>query len=327
MCFAGVCRRTILRAFRDNALQMPFRFPCGFIKRVKPLVFNFETKKMITFIGTGLLGSNFTRALLAKGEQVRVWNRTFNRAKQLEAVGAKAFENVEDAVAGVQRIHITLSDDASVDAVLEKALPALAEGTVLIDHTTTTEKGAVRRTKELATAGFTYIHAPVFMGPANALEGTGYMLVSGDQAAIAHAKSWLEPMTGKLMNFGDKAGKAAGLKLMGNLFLLTMLGGLSDMLTLARSLDIPASDLNTLLQTWNPGAGTPARLNKVLSGDFDQPSWELQMARKDARLMIEEAQNGGEKLLLVPPIAEIMDKWISAGNGGKDWTLFATGKP
>jgi 3-hydroxyisobutyrate dehydrogenase len=282
---------------------------------------------MITFIGTGLLGSNFTKALLARGEKVRVWNRTFTRAKELEAVGAEAFENVADAVAGVQRIHITLSDDASVDEVLAKVLPALTPGAMVIDHTTTTEKGAVQRTKDVATAGFTYIHVPVFMGPSNALEGTGYMLVSGDQAVIARVSPWLEKMTGKLMNFGDKPGKAAGLKLMGNLFLLTMLGGLSDMLTLAKSLDIPASDLTALLQAWNPGAGMPARLNKVLSGDFDQPSWELQMARKDARLMIEEAAQAGEQLLLVPPIAKTMDNWIEKGNGGKDWTIFATGKP
>ena len=43
---------------------------------------------MIAFLGTGLLGGNFTRALLAKGEQVRVWNRTIEKAKALEQYGA-----------------------------------------------------------------------------------------------------------------------------------------------------------------------------------------------------------------------------------------------
>jgi 3-hydroxyisobutyrate dehydrogenase len=31
---------------------------------------------MIAFLGTGLLGANFTRALLKKGKKVQVWNRT-----------------------------------------------------------------------------------------------------------------------------------------------------------------------------------------------------------------------------------------------------------
>ena len=36
----------------------------------------------------GLLGSNFVKALLKKGEQVNVWNRTHSRAQALEAFGA-----------------------------------------------------------------------------------------------------------------------------------------------------------------------------------------------------------------------------------------------
>ena len=47
---------------------------------------------MIAFLGTGLLGANFTRALLKKGEQVNVWNRTSEKAKALETYGARAFE-------------------------------------------------------------------------------------------------------------------------------------------------------------------------------------------------------------------------------------------
>src|SRR5450432_626857 len=75
---------------------------------------------MISFIGTGLLGANFTRALLKKGEKLQVWNRTTDKAKALEIYGAKAFDDVADAVRGANRIHLTLSDDKVVDEVLEK---------------------------------------------------------------------------------------------------------------------------------------------------------------------------------------------------------------
>ena len=44
---------------------------------------------MIAFLGTGLLGANFTRALLKKGEKVNVWNRTADKARSLEDYGAK----------------------------------------------------------------------------------------------------------------------------------------------------------------------------------------------------------------------------------------------
>ena len=46
---------------------------------------------MKAFLGMGLLGSNFVKAMLQKGETVQVWNRTASKAKVLEASGAKAF--------------------------------------------------------------------------------------------------------------------------------------------------------------------------------------------------------------------------------------------
>lgn len=38
---------------------------------------------MIAWLGTGLLGANFVRALRRRGHEVRVWNRTAERARRL----------------------------------------------------------------------------------------------------------------------------------------------------------------------------------------------------------------------------------------------------
>ena len=35
---------------------------------------------MTSFLGTGLLGANFVRAMLKRGEEVHVWNRTATKA-------------------------------------------------------------------------------------------------------------------------------------------------------------------------------------------------------------------------------------------------------
>lgn len=280
---------------------------------------------MIAFLGTGLLGGNFTKALLAKGETVQVWNRTADKAKALVAFGAKAFDNPADAVKAAERIHLTLTDDAVVDAVLEQAAAGLAPGAFIIDHSTTTAKGAIQRTEQWAAKGYTYIHAPVFMGPVNALDSSGYMLVSGNQDMIQKITPWLSAMTGKLLNFGDTTGKAAGIKLIGNLFLLTLTGGISDMLALAQAQCIPGSDISALFDAWNPGALAPQRLKRVMDAQFDNPSWELQMARKDARLMMEGAADGNKELVTIPAIAKEMDKWLEKGCAQKDWTVIASG--
>ncbi|HXS57123.1 MAG TPA: NAD(P)-dependent oxidoreductase [Hanamia sp.] len=278
---------------------------------------------MKAFLGMGLLGSNFVKAFRQKGQQVNVWNRTASKAKALEADGAKAFGDVKDAVKDADVIHLTLKDDDTVNEVLAMAQPALKPGALIIDHTTTSPKGAVERTKKWKALGFTYLHAPVFMGPKNALESTGYMLVSGDQAVIGKVESELSSMTGKLLNLGETEGKAAGMKLTGNLFLITITAGLSDALALAKAEGISTEDVADLFNLWNPAAMVPARLKFISAGNFSQPSWELKMARKDAGLMMAAAKDGNAKLSVVPAIAGLMDEWIEKGHGNDDWTIIA----
>lgn len=277
----------------------------------------------IAFLGMGLLGSNFVQALRKKDKSVNVWNRTFERAKAVEQYGAKAFEDVKDAVRDVERIHVTVKDDASVDEVLAAAAPALKSGAVIFDHTTTSAKGAIERTAKWKEKGVTYLHSPVFMGPQNALESTGVMLVSGDQTVVSKYQNDLSPLTGKLLNLGDKEGKAAAMKLTGNLFLIGLTATLSDALSIAKAQGLESNDVLSLFTEWNPGAGANGRLKRILSAEFDKPSWELQMARKDAGLMMKAAEESGTNLTVLPSVANVMDEWIGKGHGSNDWSIIA----
>jgi 3-hydroxyisobutyrate dehydrogenase len=278
---------------------------------------------MKAFLGMGLLGSNFVKAMRRRGDEVQVWNRTVSKAKALESDGAIAFDKVSDAVRGADVIHITLKDDATVNEVLKNAEPGLKPGAVIYDHTTTSVEGAKQRTADWKAKGITYLHAPVFMGPPNALESTGFILVSGDQDIIAEAQPELSKMTGKLLNLGAETGKASGMKLTGNLFLLTLTAGISDTLAMAKGLGIQGEELSGLFAEWNPAAAMPARLKRILSGDFDNPSWELAMARKDAGLMLHEAEGSNTHLTVIPAIAAEMDNWIKKGYGNSDWSVIA----
>lgn len=278
---------------------------------------------MIAFLGMGLLGANFVRAMIKKGNTVQVWNRTFEKAAALEQYGAIVCADITDAVKGAAVIHLALRDDAVVDDILANASPAFQPGAIIIDHTTTSVEGAIERTRNWKQRGFTYVHAPVFMGPANALDSTGYMLVSGGQEIIASLEPALAKMTGKVINFGAETGRAAGMKLLGNCFLVAFTSGIADTLSLAKALKVPVSDLSMLFDSWNPGAGLPARLKKLASGDYETPSWELSMARKDVGLFMQEAQQGGTTLAVIPAIAKEMDRWIAKGQGNKDWSVIA----
>ena len=278
---------------------------------------------MITFIGTGLLGSGFVKALLKKGEQVQVWNRTASKAKLLEADGAQAVDNIIDAVKGASRIHITLKDDAAVDEALAQASEGFEPGVIIIDHTTTSAPGAAERAEYWKKKGFTYLHAPVLMGPQNALDSTGFMMISGDQKVISELTPELEKMTGTLLNFGADTNKAAGMKLMTNLFFQAMTAGIIDVLSFAKSLGISKEEVNHLFDTVKPGGMAPYVVKKITSNTFETSTFELKMARKDVKLMMEQAMQTNSNLMVIPLVAARMDSLIDKGFGEHDWTVIA----
>ena len=271
----------------------------------------------------GLLGSNFVRALRRRGEDVQVWNRTFDKARALEADGARAFADAAEAVRGATRIHVTLSDDAAVDAVLEAARPGLAAGTVIVDHSTTTTNGVLDRIERWRKRDITYIHAPVFMGPQNARESTGLMLISGPRTIVEPLSHALSAMTGKLVDLGERPDAAAAFKLLGNCFLMCFTVGIAEMLALGKALGIAPEHATSLFDHFNPGTTIAARAKRMTDGAFAEPSWGLATARKDARIMIDAASHAGVSLALIPAIAARMDTVIAEGHGHEDWTVLA----
>jgi 3-hydroxyisobutyrate dehydrogenase len=277
----------------------------------------------IAFLGTGLMGSGFVRRLLANGEQVQVWNRSKAKAAALEAHGASAFDDPAAAIAGTDRIHLSLSDDASVDAVLEPIAAAVPKSAWIVDHTTTAVTPTAERVARWNARDRVFVHAPVFMAPANAHEGTGMMLVSGEQARHDALLPALQKMTGNVIYLGAAPERAAAFKLFGNLTLLGMLGVLADVNRLAHAVGIPTAEAFSLFKHFNPGQFLPARAAKIASGDFAPPSFEASMARKDVRLMIEEAARGGMDLFVMPGVAALFDAAIARGEGGLDASAVA----
>ncbi len=108
---------------------------------------------------------------------------------------------------------------------------------------------------------------------------------------------------------------------MGNLFLMFMTAGLAEVFTLAKALDIEPEDAGALFDTFNPGLMVGARVKRMLTGEFADPSWELSMARKDARLMLEEGERHGTPLPMLPAIAATMDRFLARGHAHDDWTF------
>jgi 3-hydroxyisobutyrate dehydrogenase len=84
---------------------------------------------------------------------------------------------------------------------------------------------------------------------------------------------------------------------------------------MAKGLGIPATDALAVFSKFQPGGIIKSRGEKMARGDFSA-SFELTMARKDMRLMLEAAD--GQPMAVLPAIARRMDEAIAKGHGHED---------
>lgn len=272
----------------------------------------------IAFLGTGLLGSAFVEAALTRGDQVSVWNRTLDKARKLEPLGARVAATAADAVRGVERVHLVLKDDASVEEVVAALRPGLAPETVVVDHSTTQPVLTAERALRLNASGVKYLHCPVFIGPSAARKSLGIIMSSGPRALFDQVKPGLEQQAAKVEYLGERPDLAAVYKLCGNAFIIGIMAITSDVFAIARGAEVTAPDVLKLLEFWNPAAVILGRGKTMAAQDFT-PSFELVMARKDLRLMLETA--AGQELAVLPGVASRMDDMIAAGNGSLDMAV------
>ncbi len=269
----------------------------------------------IAFLGAGLLGAAFAEAAAKRGDTVSAWNRSPDKALALVPFGVNAAATPADAVQGATRVHLVLKDDAVVDDVITAALPKLAPNAILIDHTTTLPVLTAERATRLAAQGIAYLHCPVFMGPPAARSAQGSMMVAGPRALFDRVRSELAAMTTRLEYMGERTDLAAVSKLFGNAMIIGVSAMMADVLTLAQASDVDPQNAVKLLGMLDLNAMVAGRGGNMARGNF-AASFELTMARKDVRLMLETA--GDRPLAALPAIASRMDQLIAQGHGALD---------
>jgi 3-hydroxyisobutyrate dehydrogenase-like beta-hydroxyacid dehydrogenase len=177
-----------------------------------------------------------------------------------------------------------------------------------------------QRAQRLQTAGIKYLHCPVFMGPAAARNAQGSMLAAGPKALFDSVKDDLARMTTRLEFMGERSDLAAANKLFGNAMIVGVSALLADILTLAQASQVDAQDAIKLLGLLDLNAMVATRGGNMAKGNFPV-SFELAMARKDVRLMLELA--GARPMAALPAVAARMDQLIAAGRGAEDASVIA----
>lgn len=272
----------------------------------------------IAFLGTGLLGAALAEAAAGRGDRVTVWNRTAGKARALEPFGIAVADTPADAVRGAARVHLVLRDDAVVDDVIAALRPGLDDGAIIVDHTTTQPALTAERAERLAREGVRYLHCPVFIGPAAARQGRGTIMAAGPRALFDAVQGDLARMAARVEWLGERPDLAAVHKLCGNAMIVGLTALVADVYTVAAGAGVAPADALRATEFFDPMGTIAGRGRLMAEGDFS-PSFELAMARKDVRLMLETA--GGRPLSTLQGIADRMDALIAEGHGADDMAI------
>lgn len=274
----------------------------------------------VAMLGTGTMGAGMARNIAAAGIPLRVWNRTRARAEPLAASGAQVADSAAEAVRGADIVMTMLFDTASVAASLEEARDGLAgagSGTVLLQQSTVGVDGTAELAGVAEELGLIFVDAPVLGTKKPAEDGTLVVLASGPEQAQSVVQPVLDAIGSRTVWVGE-AGQGTRLKLVANSWVLTVVEGIAECLTLARSLGVdPLHFLDVVKGGATDAPYVQLKGASMLAGDFT-PAFRLEGAAKDASLILDAARGAGVEMGVVEVVQQHLVRALEAGHGDLD---------
>lgn len=279
----------------------------------------------VCVLGAGAMGSAFATNLVGHAFDVRVWDRTWERADALRSTGARPFRDVVDAVRDADVVITMLADGPAVISTMERALPTMRAGAVWLQMSTIgveATAGAIGLAK--GTPDVTFVDAPVSgsIGPARA--GTLTILASGPKPTIDALQPIFGALGRKTVWLGD-AGSGSRMKLVLNSWLAALVEGTAEVAALAKTLGVTLDHVAECLEGGPLDAPmVRSKLTKIAAGTFD-PEFSLAMAAKDVRLALEAEAQGSGTLPMLEALDRRWQRVLASGYGDRDVSVVYLG--
>ncbi len=272
------------------------------------------TVQSVAMLGLGTMGAAMAQRLVDAGLDVRVWNRSPEKAERFAGTSATVATSAAEAVEGADVVLTMLFDADSVRSVADDVLPAMHEGAIWMQTSTTGPDAAAEFHGAAQQAGVRFLDAPVLGTKAPAEQGKLTALLAGDDADVDAVQPVLDAISVKQVRVGAPP-QASALKIAANAWIATVTAGIGQSLTIAERLGVDPAVLLTALE--GSAVDTPYLQLKgkaVLARDF-APSFEVTGLLKDVRLA---AETPGIDRTLLDALASLFSSAADAGHGDED---------
>ena len=164
-------------------------------------------KADIGLIGLAVMGENLVMNMAEKGFSVAVYNRTVDRvthfietrAKGMAIAGAYSLEELVSLLEKPRKVMLMVKAGKPVDDFIERLIPLLEPGDIIIDGGNSHFPDTIRRTAYVESKGLLYIGTGVSGGEEGALKGPSIM-PGGSPAAWTSVKPIFQAIAAKVGN-------------------------------------------------------------------------------------------------------------------------------
>ena len=273
--------------------------------------------KNVSFIGLGVMGYPMAGHLQNNGYNVTVYNRTTIKAeKWVEKYKGSMAKTPGEASQNSEIVFMCVGRDEDIIEVMEGKggiLSNVAEGSIIVDHTTASAEIARNYYQKLKDKKLSFLDAPVSGGQAGAENGILSIMIGGDEKDYNTVKPVLTSY-GKAVELIGPSGSGQIAKMINQICIAGLVQGLSEAMAFGKKSNV---DMEKVLSVISKGAAQSwqmeNRFSTMLDGKFDY-GFAVDWMRKDLSICFNEASKNGAML----PITKIVDKYYEEvqKNGG-----------
>ena len=270
----------------------------------------------VAVVGLGAMGRAMAGRLLATGHEVVVWNRSSGPGDDLVAKGAVAAATPAAAAGLVDLVIVMIADPAALRDVTDGPSGVLAgarPGSSVLQMATV-GPAAVGELAARMPEGVELVDCPVLGSITEAESGTLAVFVGGDHRRAEPVLSSL----GRIVPVGP-VGSGSAAKLVANSTLFGVLGILGEAVALGDGLGLSRDATFEVLSATPRGAQSERR-RPALDGAELPLRFSLALARKDADLVGQAADDAGLSLPVAAAAREWLHDAVRQGRGDDDYS-------
>jgi 3-hydroxyisobutyrate dehydrogenase-like beta-hydroxyacid dehydrogenase len=278
-------------------------------------------KRIVGFIGLGLMGHGMAKNILEKGNDLLVMAHR-NRAPvdDLVSRGAREMKTAKDMAGAADMIVLCVTGSTQVEEIVRGPTGIIAgakPGLFVIDCSSSDPVSTKVLSAELASAGVTLVDAPLSRTPKEAEAGTLDCMVGAEPEAFAAAKPVIECFAAKIVHVGP-SGAGHTMKLLNNFISISYAAIYSEALALGARYGISPAQFHAVIGGGRMSCGFYDTFMKyVVERDREAHRFSIKNAHKDLTYLAGLANQAGAVTFVGAAVKNYLASAEAMGKGGE----------